>query len=332
MTHHRKVVSLEKYGPDIPELPASLVEHLSRGGSNPWLEQLPEILECCRDKWGLTLGRAVDEIKRSFVGFALLPDGDQAILKVVEPDADLMAQMEALTIYDGRGITRVIDLNKELGATLLERIRPGTMLAGHPDRAERAEITGQVLLELHKTPPPAAHGLPHFQAWMDEAFRDIRNCTDLERSRPYLDQMPRARAMLDTLKAPEEPQQLLHGDLHHWNILKDASRGWVAIDPGGVIGASCLDVGRFIGNAVNFDDHPSASEIRVILLESIRILSDVLGESEERMFAGAFCDKITSSGWGFDKPHRKYDEVSQRVLQVMVEVGRDVDDGRIGIR
>ena len=35
------------------------------------------------------------------------------------------------------------------------------------------------------------------------------------------------------------PQMLLHGDLHHWNILSDADRGWMAIDPKGVIGASC---------------------------------------------------------------------------------------------
>ena len=49
------------------------------------------------------------------------------------------------------------------------------------------------------------------------------------------------------------------------------------------------------------------------------------------MFAGAFCDNITGSGWGFDKPHREYDEISQRMLQVMVEGGQDVDDGKIGI-
>jgi streptomycin 6-kinase len=239
--------------------------------------------------------------------------------------------MEALAIYEGRGISRLIDLDEDLGAMLLERLHPGTMLASHPDREERAEITGRILVDLHETPPPAIHNLPHFQDWMDEAFRDIRNCSDLGRSRPYLDQMSRAQAMMDTLKASEEPQILLHGDLHHWNILNDESRGWMAIDPGGVIGASCLDAGRFIVNALDFDDNSSAAEMREILLESIRILSDVLGESKERMFAGAFCDKITGSGWGFDKPHREYDEISQRMLQVMVEVGQDVDDGKIGV-
>ena len=322
---------MEHYGQDIPEFPARMIKHASKGEGKPWLAEFPETLKRCREKWGLSLGRAVDEIKGNFVGYVRLPNGDEAILKVVLPDADLAAQMEALEIYEGRGISRLIDLDRGLGAMLLERLRPGTMLADHPNRAERAEITGRILLDLHQTTLPAEHGLPHFQEWMDEAVGDIRNCLDLERSRPYLEQIPRAQAMMDTLKSPEEPQLLLHGDLHHWNILKDESRGWMAIDPGGVIGASCLDVGRFVLNATGMDDHPSKSELRKILLESIRILSDVVGESEERMFAGVFCDKITGSGWGFDRQSKEKDEESFRVLEVLVEVGEDVDDGKIAV-
>ncbi len=85
--------------------------------------------------------------------------------------------------------------------------------------------------------------------------------------------------MMDTLMRDAEPQLLLHGDLHHWNILDDASRGWMAIDPKGVIGASCLDVGWFICNAMDFESGELRSEKRKILLETIRVFSDTLGES-----------------------------------------------------
>lgn len=153
------------------------------------------------------------------------------------PHDDFTTEMEALAIYEGRGINKLIDLDRDLNAMLLERLHPGTMLSQHPDRKQRAEITGRILLDLHKTPPPAGHNLPHFQNWMHDAFGDVRSCEDLERSRPYLDQMPRAQAMMDTLMAPEEPQLLLHGELHHWNILDDETRSWMAIDPKGVIGA-----------------------------------------------------------------------------------------------
>ena len=72
--------------------------------------------------------------------------------------------------------------------------------------------------------------------------------------------------------------------------------------------------------------------MREILLESIRILSDIVGESEERVFAGAFCDKITGSGWELAHPPQEHEANSQQLLQVMVEIGADVDDGRIGAR
>lgn len=320
---------MENYGPDLPDFPPRMVERASRGERKPWFARLPGILEHCREQWGLTLGRVVEEDNGNFVGFARLPDGEDAILKVVLPDSDLTAQMDALEIYAGRGICRLIALDRDRGAMLLERLRPGTLLADNPDRAERAEIAGRVLVDLHETRLPAEHNLPHFQDWMDEAFRDIGHCTDPERSRPYLDQMPRAQAILDRLKAPDEPQVLLHGDLHHWNILRDGSRGWMAIDPGGVTGASCLDAGRFIGNAMDFGGVTSRREMREILLESIRILSEVIGECEERVFAGAFCDKITSAGWGLYRQSGKRHAVSVEMMRVLVEVGGDVDEAKI---
>ena len=326
---------LENYGSAVYGFPDRLVTHVTRGWGDLgkiWLKELPEILNRCREKWGLTLGRAVDEIKGNFVGYVIMPDGKEAILKVAVPHVDFTTEMEALAIYEGRGINKLIDLDKDLNAILLERLRPGTMLAGHPDRVERTEIVGQILVNLHKTPPPDGHSLPHFQDWMHGAFRDIWNCEDPDRSRPYLDQMPRAQAIMDILRAPVEPQLLVHGDLHHWNIIVDENRGWMAIDPKGVIGASCLDVGRYLNNAAGFDDNPSRSEMREILLESIRILSDIVGESEERVFAGAFCDKITGSGWGLAHPPQEHEANSQQLLQVMVEIGADVDDGRIGAR
>lgn len=69
-------------------------------------------------------------------------------------------------------------------------------------------------------------------------------------------------------------------------------------------------MGRYINNAAGFDDAPSKSDMREILLETIKILSDAVGESEERVFAGAFCDKITGSGWGMDNPPKEHEASS----------------------
>ncbi len=315
---------------DTPQLPERFQRYAIREfgkKGEAWLEKLPSILVRCCAKWGLTLGRPTAEIKVNYIAYAELGNGAEAVLKVGVPHGDFSAEMEALAIYEGRGINRLIDCDKVLNAMLLERLRPGNMLDSVENVREQSEIAARILRELHATPPPANHGLPHFMDWLCGAFADARSCPDLERARGYIEQIPRVESMMGILLEPDEPQILLHGDLHHWNILADADRGWMAIDPKGVIGASCLDGGRFINNAMGFGQ--TAAEKRKILLEAVAIFSDVLGENEERIFAGAFCDKIMGSSWGLQQKPDEREASSQEALNVMVEVASDVDDRRL---
>ncbi len=293
-----------------------------------WLEQLPDILERCCARWSLTLGPATDEIKVNYIAYVRTDDDQDLVLKVGVPHRDFTTEMEALAIYAGRGINRLVEADRDLNAMLLERLRPGTMLAAAGmGRLEQFEVAARIIRQLHETPPPSAHSLPHFNDWVEGALRDARNCGDIRRSHPYLEQFPRVQAMMDRLMRPDEPQILLHGDLHHWNVLLDTERGWMAIDPKGVIGASCLDVGRFIGNAMGFVE--SVTESRQILLDAIRVFSDGLGESEERTFAGAFCDRVTACSWGLKHEENEDEATARETLAMVVEIARDIDDAKL---
>lgn len=315
---------------DALEFPARFLRYATREfgrEAEAWLADLPSILGRCCDKWGLTLGAPAAEIKVNYIAYVALGNGEQAVLKVGVPHDDFSAEMEALAIYQGRGINRLIDCDKTLNAMLLERLRPGEMLDSVESASERSEIAARILQNLHAIPPPLNHTLPHFMDWMQSAFADARNCEDPARARGYIEQIERVESMMEILMEPDEPQMLLHGDLHHWNILSDAERGWMAIDPKGVIGASCLDVGRFINNAMGFS--ATAAQKRAILREAVAIFSAVLGENEERMFAGAFCDKIMGSSWGLKHKPDAHEASSQETLKVMVEMAGDVDDRRL---
>ena len=318
---------------DAPKFPERFLRYATREfgtEGEAWLAELPSILRQCCDKWGLTLGQPTEEIKVNYIAYIALGNGAEAVLKVGVPHDDFSAAMEALAIYEGRGINRLIDCDKALNAMLLERLRPGKMLDSVENAHEQSEITAHILQNLHETPPPSNHTLPHFMDWMRSAFADAKSCEDSDRARGYIDQIPRVESMMGILMEPDEPQILLHGDLHHWNILSDADRGWMAIDPKGVIGASCLDVGRFINNAMGFGE--TAAEKRQILFEAVKVFSGVLGENEERMFAGAFCDKIMGSSWSLKQEPDEHEASSQEALKVMVEVARDVDDCRLRCR
>lgn len=54
-----------------------------------------------------------------------------------------------------------------------------------------------------------------------------------------------ARKLRDKLLASHEPQILLHGDLHHDNILKH-EEGWLIIDPKGVVGYPINEVWAYV--------------------------------------------------------------------------------------
>ena len=326
-------MSTDATNSNAPKFPERFLRYATREfgkEGEAWLEELPSILARCCAKWGLTLGRPTEEIKVNYIAYVEMGNGEEAVLKVGVPHGDFSAEMEALAIYEGRGINRLIDCDKALNAMLLERLRPGKMLDFVGNAREQSEIAARILQELHVTPPPSHHTLPHFMDWMRKAFADARSCEDPERARGYIEQIPRVESMMGILMEADEPQILLHGDLHHWNILSDADRGWLAIDPKGVIGASCLDVGRFINNAMGFGE--TAVEKREILIEAVTVFSDVLGENKERMFAGAFCDKIMGSSWGLQQEPDEHEASSQEVLRVMVEMARDVDDWRLRCR
>jgi streptomycin 6-kinase len=51
----------------------------------------------------------------------------------------------------------------------------------------------------------------------------------------------------DLLSSTQEPV-VLHGDLHHFNVLRSERAGWLAIDPKGLLGDRCFDVCQFLLN------------------------------------------------------------------------------------
>ena len=50
------------------------------------------------------------------------------------------------------------------------------------------------------------------------------------------------------LSGSQRSTRLLHGDLQHYNVLFDTDRGWLAIDPKGVVGELEHEIGAVLRN------------------------------------------------------------------------------------
>ena len=284
------------------DLPPQLIEKAHRffgDEGKAWLVRLPEILGQCRAKWGLPEGEMCPDMSINFIEFTQTPEGIPVALKVGVPHAEMFTEMEALRLYEGRNAVQLLDTDRELGAILMRRVMPGTMLWKLNDNQEEAQIAGRVMRDL-RVPVPEAHGLPRFRRWVERAFRLTRTEWDLEERMPR-DLLNRAEAAFEEIDRTKLCDVVLHGDLHHENILLDDEHGWTIIDPKGVIGAPCLEVGRFLQNQIPSD--LSMAQREGMLQTRVQILTDELGFAPELIAASGLVDYVLSHCWSLEEAY-----------------------------
>lgn len=161
---------------------------------------------------------------------ALLPvlaAGQPAMLKVAtEPEEERGAAV--LAWWGGEGAARVLALEGE--AMLMERATGARSLvqmatSGSDGDATRILCATAARLHAPRTQPPAS-AEPLAARFADLAPAAAREGGILARAQA---------AATHLLATPREPV-VLHGDLHHGNVLDFGARGWLAIDPKGVLG------------------------------------------------------------------------------------------------
>ncbi|MBK7316338.1 aminoglycoside phosphotransferase family protein [Candidatus Villigracilis affinis] len=130
------------------------------------------------------------------------------------------------------------------GFLLLERLKPGKMLVELEDDDERTLIAAEVMSKLWREVPN------------ENKFIKLSNWFNgLKKIRPHFDGGlgPFPKVLLEKVESflPElfadTDVKLMHGDFHHYNILS-SERGWLVIDPKGVIGPAGYEIGPLMLN------------------------------------------------------------------------------------
>jgi len=221
-----------------------------------WLNELPQLVSAISSKHGL---RDLKEVANLAYNYVLLGfQGDNHIILKASLDSEGLAREAfALRCFEGCGAAKV--LAEDEGVLLLERAMPGASLKNYFQNREQEsiEIACNVMKKLHKASIPGAHHFPHVKDWLAALDKDW--------SIPdgYLQ---KARKLREQLLQTSEADVLLHGDLHHDNILQNGDY-WVVIDPKGLIGEPAYEVAAFIRNPIpallNHDDAPNIIQGRV---------------------------------------------------------------------
>ncbi|HFC12246.1 MAG TPA: aminoglycoside/hydroxyurea antibiotic resistance kinase [Anaerolineae bacterium] len=265
-------------------------------GGGEWLERLPALIADFERRWGVRIGR-IFPLSYNFVAAATAHDGTEYILKLGVPRAELQREITALQLYAGRGIANLIASDAAQGALLLERLRPGSMLDSVTDPDQAAQIGARVMAALWQ-PLPAVH-----------PFRSVREWANgLQRLRVMFDggTGPLPEAVVDSaenifhdLFTSAADPVLLHGDLHHYNILSSQrGNGWLAIDPKGMAGERAYETGTFIRNHLTLY---AKNHNRTTLLDHcIAIFAEQLNLDRQRIRQQAFAQAVLSAWWSIE--------------------------------
>jgi streptomycin 6-kinase len=285
------------------ELVRSTIQLRGEAGA-AWLERLPSLIADCERHWRIKVGQPFPGLWVNWVAPADCVDGTPAVLKLSFPgDKEFRTEAEALSLFGGRGAVRLLRLDLERGAMLLERCEPGVPLSSVEDDVEATSIAADVMRRLWR-PVPDDHPFPLVSEWARGLARLRRRFGGGTGPLPA-PLVEEAEALFDELLASQAEPVLLHGDLHHFNILSARRQPWLAIDPKGVVGEPAYDVGALLHNPVELLEEPRPGGV---LERRVEILTEELGLERARVRGWALAQAVLAAYWGLEDGGQVWEE------------------------
>jgi streptomycin 6-kinase len=218
--------------------------------------------------------------------------GQRVVVKVIARPGDEWNSGAILEAFDGRGMARVYDYIE--GAMLLERLDPSSPLTGlalEGRDEEATEIIAGVIKSMTPASPPS--GTPTALD-LAKAFAWYRASGDKQIPGELFE---KAEQLYRDLASTQSNARLLHGDLQHYNVLYDSQRGWLAIDPKGIVAELEYEFGAFLRNPYEL---PQILTSPRVIERRIRQYVSALNLDGARVLKWAFSQAVLSAIWGVE--------------------------------
>jgi streptomycin 6-kinase len=211
------------------------------------------------------------------------------VLKVIKAPGHEWRSGEIVGAFGGRAVVTVFEVGE--GAMLLEQLRPGDPLRALVVRGED-DLATSILAETIASMSPSAcpEWVPTVAEW-GQSFPSYRRSQD---ARVPAALVTAAERVYGDLCGSQKHVRLLHGDLHHDNVLHDHARGWLAIDPKGVRGEVEFEIGAALRNPCDRPDrfaHPDVIDRR------IDCFARRLGVDPARVLKWSFAQAVLAVIW-----------------------------------
>ena len=265
------------------------------------------------DKWNLFDPKLIASTLTSDVFRVKIQDSD-AVLKILNKKGQRFESKGALVLrcFDGNGAVKL--LNSDEGAHLLEFVDgqhlKGLVAAGNDNLA--TEIICGVVARLHSYSGPIPDGLismqRNFRSLFEKAQRE--NCDSI-----YLEGAMLAESLIET----EREVRVLHGDIHHENILQSSLRGWLVIDPQCLFGERTYDLANTFYNPTGFLEFAVSSET---INQRSMIFSKRFKVDQRRILEFAFAYGCLSAAWCIEDGQEEVStlRIARSIRQILGEL------------
>jgi streptomycin 6-kinase len=232
--------------------------------------------------------------------------GDAAVLKVPLLEEEQLG-CRVLHWWGGDAAARVYEIDPA-GAVLMERAEPGTPLlamarSGRAGDLQATAILIDAIQRLHRHDPDGApEGLRSLRSWFRELFSWADQVGGFYR---------RAADLADGLLDDQRDLRILHGDVHHENVIRfGPRRGWLAIDPKGLVGDPIFDYLTLLTNP-----GPEVVLGPGRFADQVKLIIERTGFERDRLLQWAMAWAGLSAAW-----NRQLDPVDD--TKKVIEVGQ----------
>jgi streptomycin 6-kinase len=205
------------------------------------------------DRWKVGDPILIAETFSSRIWKVRFGDGKPAVVKDLKPFDDVEDELRGahfLSWRDGKGAVKLLGL--EGNRMLLEYAGERHLaddLNANGDRVA-TEIAAEVMARLFA---PSNLPVPGDLQPLRERFASLFKRAKTDRAIGKESFYVEAAASAERLLSDPQDVRPLHGDLHHENIMH-GPRGWLAIDPKGVLGDPGFDAANMFYNPLDRDD------------------------------------------------------------------------------
>lgn len=262
-------------------------------------EKLSYAIQC----WNLSNIEIIYENADKAVYSASSPEFGAVILKLNQNTAQLKEEYDMLCVMNGSGpnqyCCRLFAYDEEKGILLEERLLPGTVLREEISLEARLLAFERVFRNIHKE--VVEDGRQTYLEWLAGicvfCVKHPENPVLMEKSFGEYSLAifaERARGICESFFEQYPERVLLHGDLHHDNILLREDGSYAMIDPKGVIGPEILDLPRYIMNEIDTKYETSAKEH---MKKVVHRISEVFGYPKIEVAQAYFMEVVLGNVW-----------------------------------